>query len=170
MLGMTEANRTSIVDVIASQVGGHDRESMTCWSELLSQHAKILKAESLMLIDSQHRNVGASGAVTKARYKGKMVAIKECKFERFTKHIIACWCKEALISSNFQHRNIVKLIGICVEPPSIKIVMQYCRHGSLRRLLVSKQPLSWRQRFLFLLGMYAICGVCGLVCNQNPCH
>ena len=150
---MLAARRGSIYNAFSSHVDGHERESMSAWSEFLSQHTKILKSDALVPMEgNNNRYIGASGAVTKALYKGHIVAVKECRFERFTKHIIAAWCKEALISSNFRHRNVVKLIGICIEPPSIKIVMQYCQHGSLRNLLVSKVQLPWSLRFQFLLG------------------
>merc|ERR1712087_1058500 len=124
---------------------------MGAWSELLSQHTQLLKSEMLLPIMGDRRLIGGSGQVTRARYKGRIVAVKEWRFERFTKHVIALWCKEALISSNFRHRNVVRLVGICIEPPSIKIVMAWCKHGSLRKLLTSRKKLSWTERFTFLL-------------------
>ena len=148
---MQAANRGSIYNTFSLHVDGHERQSMTVWSELLSQHTKILKSESLTPIEGNKKVIGGSGSVTKARYKGKLVAVKEWRFEHFTKHVIALWCKEALISSNFRHRNVVKLIGICIEPPSIKIVMEWCRHGALRRLLTSRRALPWSLRFQLLL-------------------
>ena len=130
---------------------GHERQSMTVWSELLSQHTQLLKSEVLIPIHGDRRLIGGSGQVTRARYKGHIVAVKEWRFERFTKHVIALWCKEALISSNFRHKNIVRLIGICIEPPSIKIVMDWCKYGSLRKLLISRKQLLWSERYQFLL-------------------
>jgi len=148
---MQTANRGSIYNTFSLHVMGHERQSMTAWSELLSQHTKLLKSEMLTPMLSDGRLIGGSGQVTRARYKGHMVAVKEWRFERFTKHVIALWCKEALISSNFRHRNIVQLVGICIEPPSIKIVMDWCRHGTLRKLLTSGKPLAWSERYSFLL-------------------
>lgn len=148
---MQAANRGSIYNTFSLHVMGHERQSMTAWSELLSQHTQLLKSEMLIPIMGDRRLIGGSGQVTRARYKGNVVAVKEWRFERFTKHVIALWCKEALISSNFRHRNIVKLIGICIEPPSIKIVMDWCKHGSLRKLLISRKPLSWRERYSFMI-------------------
>ncbi|ETO30498.1 tyrosine-protein kinase [Reticulomyxa filosa] len=133
-------------------VMGHERPSMTVWTELLSQHTKILKSAKLVPIEDKRRMMGGSGQVTQAMYKNEKVAVKQWRFENFTKNVVALWCKEALISSNFQHPNIVKLIGICIEPPSIKIVMEWCKHGSLRHVLTSSRPLPWKQRFHFLLG------------------
>lgn len=148
---MQAANRGSIYNTFSLHVMGHERQSMTVWSELLSQHTQLLKSEMLIPIMGDRRLIGGSGQVTRARYKGNIVAVKEWRFERFTKHVIALWCKEALISSNFRHKNIVKLIGICIEPPSIKIVMDWCKHGSLRKLLISRKPISWSERYSFLI-------------------
>eukprot|EP01084_Bolivina_argentea_P107077 191485_1 len=148
---MQAANRGSIYNTFSLHVMGHERQSMTVWSELLSQHTQLLKSEMLIPIMGDRRLIGGSGQVTRARYKGNIVAVKEWRFERFRKHVIALWCKEALISSNFRHRNIVKLIGICIEPPSIKIVMDWCKHGSLRKLLISRKLLSWSEKYSFLI-------------------
>ena len=147
---MQAANRGSIYNTFSLHVLGHERQSMTAWSELLSQHTKLLKSEMLTPI-IERRVIGGSGQVTKARYRGKIVAVKEWRFEHFTKHVIALWCKEALISSNFRHRNIVKLVGICIEPPSIKIVMEWCKYGSLRKMLISRKKLNWYTKYSFLL-------------------
>ncbi len=31
-----------------------------------------------------------------------------------------------------KHENLVQFFGVCVEPPNVCIVMQYCKKGSLK--------------------------------------
>ena len=126
--GCKQQNGSRIYDIFSLHVYGHERQLMTVWGELLSQHTKIIKLESLTSIERNKKVIGGSGSVTKQRYEGKLVAVKEWRFEHYTKVSIALWCKEALISSTFCHQNVVKVIAICIESPSIKILMEWCCH------------------------------------------
>jgi len=31
-----------------------------------------------------------------------------------------------------KHENLVQFFGVCIEPPNVCIVMQYCKKGSLK--------------------------------------
>lgn len=31
-----------------------------------------------------------------------------------------------------KHENLVQFFGVCIEPPNVCLVMQYCRKGSLK--------------------------------------
>lgn len=37
-----------------------------------------------------------------------------------------------------KHENLVQFFGVCVEPPNVCLVMQYCRKGSLKVALESE--------------------------------
>lgn len=43
--------------------------------------------------------------------------------------------KEAEICYQLRHPNIVELIGVCVCPPSLNLVFEFCKFGDLRMLL-----------------------------------
>ncbi|KAM9837894.1 guanylate cyclase 2G [Aulostomus maculatus] len=68
-------------------------------------------------------------------YQGNQVAIKYIRsnvgnnFQRPS--IIA----EFNVMKEMKHENLVQFFGVCVEPPNICLVIQYCRKGSLKDLL-----------------------------------
>lgn len=37
-----------------------------------------------------------------------------------------------------KHENLVQFFGVCIEPPNVCLVMQYCRKGSLKVEVVPK--------------------------------
>ena len=47
---------------------------------------------------------------------------------------------EAAIMCQFEHKNVIKLIGIVTEAP-ITIVLEYMPHGDLRQFLIELRPL-----------------------------
>ncbi|NXG46798.1 MLKL protein, partial [Psilopogon haemacephalus] len=64
--------------------------------------------------------------------------------------------KEIQTLKKFESPNILRMYGICIEEkdgsPCFSIVMEYCKHGTLREVL-SKQPhLSWEVRIRMALG------------------
>ena len=48
--------------------------------------------------------------------------------------------QEAAIMCQFDHKNVIKLLGIVTEAP-ITIILEYMPHGDLRRLLIEMRPL-----------------------------
>ncbi|XP_073345285.1 guanylate cyclase 2G [Pagrus major] len=68
-------------------------------------------------------------------YQGNQVAVKyikdhiSCNFQKPS--IIA----EMSVMKEMKHENLVQFFGVCVEPPNVCLVMQYCRKGSLKDVL-----------------------------------
>ncbi|XP_036936167.1 guanylate cyclase 2G [Acanthopagrus latus] len=68
-------------------------------------------------------------------YQGNQVAIKYIK-----DHVICNIQKPSIIAEmnvmkEMKHENLVQFFGVCVEPPNVCLVMQYCRKGSLKDVL-----------------------------------
>ncbi|CAG7823667.1 unnamed protein product [Allacma fusca] len=80
---------------------------------------------------------GNFGDVYKASYNGQLVAVKTCKVslpdEQKKKFL-----QEGRILKQYQHPNIVRLVGICVQKQPIMIVMELVSGGSLLTHLKSK--------------------------------
>ncbi|XP_076059773.1 protein tyrosine kinase 2 Fak isoform X9 [Oratosquilla oratoria] len=81
---------------------------------------------------------GQFGDVHTGRYRARdgtstLVAIKTCKVES-DGAMAEKFLEEAYIMQQFDHPNIIKLIGICSESP-IWIVMELARHGEMRAYL-----------------------------------
>ncbi|KAK2820667.1 hypothetical protein Q5P01_023626 [Channa striata] len=68
-------------------------------------------------------------------YQGNQVAIK------YIKNHIGCNFQKPSIIAEFslmkemKHENLVQLFGVCIEPPTVCLVMQYCKKGSLKDVL-----------------------------------
>uniref|UniRef100_A0A669QXJ9 Mixed lineage kinase domain like pseudokinase n=1 Tax=Phasianus colchicus TaxID=9054 RepID=A0A669QXJ9_PHACC len=64
--------------------------------------------------------------------------------------------KEIQTLKKFESPNILRMYGICIEEkdgiPCFSIVMEYCKHGTLREVLTKQQHLSWEVRIRMALG------------------
>ncbi|XP_067433209.1 LOW QUALITY PROTEIN: guanylate cyclase 2G [Thunnus thynnus] len=73
--------------------------------------------------------------ITIGLYQGNQVAIKYIK-NRIGSHfqkpsIIA----EFNVMKEMKHENLVQFFGVCIEPPNVCLVIQYCKKGSLKDIL-----------------------------------
>jgi serine/threonine protein kinase len=68
--------------------------------------------------------------------------------------------------SKLVHPNVVGVVGVCVYPPSICLVMELCANGNLYELLRRNYGLSVRSmsRKLQVGGCMGVCVVCVSMC------
>jgi serine/threonine protein kinase len=85
---------------------------------------------------------GATSEVYCGRYKNRLVAIKVSNPPEVTEEAIDVFVAEAKIASKLDHPNIVKFIGICVRPPQIAMVFEFCEGGNLKTNL-EKNKAKW---------------------------
>ncbi|XP_017291448.2 guanylate cyclase 2G [Kryptolebias marmoratus] len=83
-------------------------------------------------------------------YQGNQVAIKyiknpaSCNFQKPS--IIA----EFSVIKEMRHENLVQFFGVCIEPPNICLVIQYCKKGSLKDVLTASDvDLEWMFKLSF---------------------
>ena len=74
---------------------------------------------------------GATSSVHVGYMRGKTVAIKVCSCRSLTRKTVSDYIREARILASFSHRNVMKLLGCCIVPPSVWIVTEYCKRGNL---------------------------------------
>ena len=86
---------------------------------------------------------GATSEVYCGKYKSKLVAIKLSTPPELTDESIDEFVAEARIASGLKHVNIVQFVGICVRPPQIAMVFEYCDGGNLKANL-TKNPARWK--------------------------
>ncbi|NXN70717.1 MLKL protein, partial [Himantopus himantopus] len=64
--------------------------------------------------------------------------------------------KEIQTLKKFESPNILRMYGICIEEkdgsPCFSIIMEYCKHGTLRDVLTKQRHLSWEVRIRMALG------------------
>ncbi len=84
---------------------------------------------------------GAFSRVYKGWLRGNTaVAVKFfVRLEEVTAESIALYAKEtAILAAVSRHPNVVHFHGLCVRPPAILLVMEYCSKGSLFDVLRSE--------------------------------
>lgn len=85
---------------------------------------------------------------------GKLIAVKRLNQEGFQGH--KEWLTEITYLGQFQHPNLVKLIGYCLEDEHHLLVYEFMPRGSLENHLFRRslytEPLSWNLRMKIALG------------------
>ncbi|WCJ27603.1 Protein kinase superfamily protein [Euphorbia peplus] len=83
---------------------------------------------------------------------GMVVAVKKLKPEGYQGH--KEWLTEVNYLGQLHHRNLVKLIGYCVEGENRLLVYEFMPKGSLENHLFRRgpQPLSWAVRIKVAIG------------------
>ncbi|MED6257843.1 hypothetical protein ATANTOWER_032383 [Ataeniobius toweri] len=83
-------------------------------------------------------------------YQGNQVAIK------YIKNYINCNFQKPSVIAEFnlmkemKHENLVQFFGVCIEPPNICLVIQYCKKGSLEDVFgASDVDLEWMFKLSF---------------------
>jgi len=74
-----------------------------------------------------------------ARYKNRDVAVKRIFCDVLTIEIIEQHLHEAAVLSLLDNPHVVKFLGVCIRPPSVCLVTEYCSHGSLFSYLARKR-------------------------------
>ncbi|XP_028264594.1 guanylate cyclase 2G [Parambassis ranga] len=68
-------------------------------------------------------------------YQGNQVAIKYIKKATSTNFQKPSIMAEFNLMKEMKHENLVQFFGVCVEPPNVCLVTQYCKKGSLKDVL-----------------------------------
>ncbi|XP_028800641.1 cysteine-rich receptor-like protein kinase 2 [Neltuma alba] len=98
---------------------------------------------------------GGFGVVYKGTLKnGKEIAIKKLTFRHFTR-MEEEFENEVKLISNVHHRNLVRLLGYCIDGKTRILVYEYMKNSSLDIFLFGemKGSLNWKQRYDIILGI-----------------
>lgn len=77
--------------------------------------------------------LGAGGTckVYRGRWQGNPVAVKMVFCPEITPAVLDNFSHEAALHSTLNHPNVVRMLGVCILPPAVSIVMELCNLGSL---------------------------------------
>ncbi|NXW57976.1 MLKL protein, partial [Eurystomus gularis] len=143
-----------------------DRQSMenkVDWMQTLKK-VNVDKREDITEIERDHLTFyrHLQGTETYDLYEGEYlkypVAIQTFKRPLTTDpaKVRDIFVKEIQTLKKFESPNILRMYGICIEEkdgsPCFSIVMEYCKHGTLRDVLTKQRHLSWEVRIWMALG------------------
>lgn len=114
---------------------------------------KELEEATDMFSDENFLAEGGFGVVHKGILKdGQVVAVKQLKFGGSQADLD--FCREVRVLSCAQHRNVVLLIGFCIESNLRILVYEYICNGSLDLYLHgdNSMPLDWNSRLKIAIG------------------
>jgi hypothetical protein len=130
---------------------GYDSDNAIVDPDIL--HVERFRNANLQyLIDFAHLQIGpcidsgGTAAVHVGTYMTTKVAIKEFVPSRIDDHVIAFFHKENAVNaalSALKHPNIVRYYGLCVSPPHVSLVFEFCDRGSLYNLIDKILDEQW---------------------------
>ncbi|KAL6526926.1 hypothetical protein OROGR_016016 [Orobanche gracilis] len=125
-------------------------------SDRSREKAKLFTAEELQRAtdnynESRFLGQGGFGRVYKGMLPdGRVVAIKKSK--AIGKNEIEQFINEVVVLSDINHRNIVELLGCCLETETPLLIYEFISNGTLshhirrKDLELNESPLSWENR------------------------
>jgi len=120
--------------------GGHLRDALINFDIPLIDFTQLTTPSTIL-------GRGGYGVVWKARYREELVAVKELHGERLSVDHIKLFFREAILSTKFEHNNILKFHGACIQPPEFLMVFQWCNRGDLGHYLrKSREKLTFQKR------------------------
>ena len=99
--------------------------------KMLGKDDEILLDFCYLKLGSQI-GVGATAKVYKGTYKRKTVAVKVFSPPEILEDDVDAFSQEARLAATLVHENIVITLGLCVRPPQIAMITEFCEHGSLQ--------------------------------------
>ena len=110
--------------------------------------------------------IGSEAVVYKGAIGTKFVAIKKWELSRCAQEAAQSAIRESVLLLHTTHPNIIKLEGLCVEPPDICMLLEYCEHGDLHACVTRNKAipgsywhgsgeLGWLQRLFLCAGCAA---------------
>lgn len=75
---------------------------------------------------------GAHAHVYSGLLRQEPVAVKVFVPTEVNQEVIKEFLREAKLSKNIRHKNVVQFGGVCVRPPQIAMVMEFCEGGNLK--------------------------------------
>ena len=89
---------------------------------------------------------GGTARVFRGKYRNEDVAIKMLYCMTLTPDTVENFFQESALLTRLRHPNIVHVIGVCVLPPSICMVMELCKGSLFECLRLPGTKLDWDTR------------------------
>ncbi|XP_050100949.1 protein sevenless isoform X2 [Anopheles aquasalis] len=143
----------------------HSNNILYGTSSLFSAEVSLLphiRSDQIYMTSSSLLGSGAFGEVYEGIVKGvdgeaeTLVAIKTLK-KGAKEHEKQELLQEAQLMSNFKHKHITRLVGVCLEPDTLLIIMELMQGGDLLSYLRRSRPLPGQAARLTMLDLISMC-------------
>lgn len=135
-------------DVIVNEEGEKSMESLLIG-------LTTLKAATENFSDSNKLGKGGFGPVYKGKLRnGKQIAVK--RLSSRSGQGVEELKTEVMLVAKMLHRNLVKLLGFCIEEEEKLLVYEYLPNGSLDKILFDESrelSLEWERRYKIIFGI-----------------
>lgn len=96
-----------------------------------SKRKSLINSDKLKVVEGAVLGSGASATVFRGSYRDADVAVKAFKPVELADEDVEKIGREIEIVAGLRHRNIVYLHGLCVRPPTVCAVSEFCGRGNL---------------------------------------
>ncbi|XP_035788952.1 protein sevenless-like isoform X2 [Anopheles albimanus] len=143
----------------------HSNNILYGTSSLFTAEVSLLphiRSDQIYMTSSSLLGSGAFGEVYEGIVKGvdgeaeTLVAIKTLK-KGAKEHEKQELLQEAQLMSNFKHKHITRLVGVCLEPDTLLIIMELMQGGDLLSYLRRSRPLPGQAARLTMLDLISMC-------------
>ncbi|XP_049539733.1 protein sevenless isoform X3 [Anopheles darlingi] len=143
----------------------HSNNILYGTSSLFSAEVSLLphiRSDQICMTSSTLLGSGAFGEVYEGIVKGvdgeaeTLVAIKTLK-KGAKEHEKQELLQEAQLMSNFKHKHITRLVGVCLEADTLLIIMELMQGGDLLSYLRRSRPLPGQAARLTMLDLISMC-------------
>uniref|UniRef100_A0A2M4A502 Tyrosine-protein kinase receptor n=1 Tax=Anopheles triannulatus TaxID=58253 RepID=A0A2M4A502_9DIPT len=143
----------------------HSNNILYGTSSLFTAEVSLLphiRSDQIYMTSSSLLGSGAFGEVYEGIVKGvdgeaeTLVAIKTLK-KGAKEHEKQELLQEAQLMSNFKHKHITRLVGVCLEADTLLIIMELMQGGDLLSYLRRSRPLPGQAARLTMLDLISMC-------------
>ncbi|PRQ31337.1 putative protein kinase RLK-Pelle-DLSV family [Rosa chinensis] len=124
-------------------------------SELLFFHLKTIATATKNFSIENKLGEGGFGCVYKGiLYDGKEIAVQ--RLSKFSSQGVEEFKNEVLLIAKLQHRNLVKILGCCLEDEEKILIYEYLPNKSLDTFIFNETRrvlLSWTRRLVIIFGI-----------------
>ena len=96
--------------------------------EEASRKKSLINSDRLKVVEGAVLGAGASATVFRGSYRDQNVAVKAFRPVELTDEDVEKIGREIGIVAGLRHRNVVYLHGLCVRPPAVCAVYEFCDH------------------------------------------
>jgi len=139
----TSKNHRS-VNLLDGSVAYLSSDDYTELVELLSMQINVIDLRSLVL-EEDPQAFGGNASIMFGTYGGVEIALKKLEME-FNADNIMSYLKEAFLSNDLHHKNVVKFFGVTLRPPDLFLVYESCNEGSLLQWIMKNEDMPFEMK------------------------